>query len=104
LGSYIEGNTNLTVMSFFPLGLLIVMTGIYTKNMYKSLLIFSPFLVGIAIVGGSRLNMLAYFIFLGFGLKINGGLNFGVLLTSAYFFYKSIGFVANVLNYGHGFS
>ena len=62
-----ERNEHLTVMSFMPLGVLIVLTGIYAKNMRKSLFIFAPLLVGVAIVGGSRLNMMAYFIFLGFG-------------------------------------
>jgi hypothetical protein len=103
LGTYIERNENLAVMSFMPLVVLIVLTGIYAKNMRKSIFIFAPLLVGVAIVGGSRLNMLAYFIFLGFGLRVNAGVNAGVLITSAYFFYKSIGFVANVLEHGHGF-
>lgn len=103
LGTYINLNENMTVMSFMPLVVLIILTGIYAKNLRKSILIFAPLLVGVAIVGSSRLNMMAYFIFLGFGLRVNAGVNAGVLITSAYFFYKSIGFVANVFDHGHGF-
>ena len=103
LGTYIERNTDLSAMSFMPLGVLIVLTGIYAKDMLRSLVIFSPFVVGIALLGGSRLNMLAYYIFLYFGLRVKGGVNAGVLLTAAYFFYKSIGFVNNILDHGHGF-
>jgi hypothetical protein len=103
LGTYIECNTNVSAMNFLPLGVLIVLTGIYAKDMRKSLVIFAPFLVGVALLGGSRLNMLAYFIFLSFGLRVNGGLNAGVLITSAYFLYKSIGFVTNIFHHGHGF-
>jgi hypothetical protein len=104
LGTYIERNENLTVMSFMPLGVLVFLTGIYAKDMRKSIFIFTPFVVGVALVGGSRLNMLAYFIFLGFGLRVNAGVNAGVLLTSAYFLYKSIGFVTSILDHGQGFS
>lgn len=103
LGTYIERNTDLSAMSFMPLGVLIVLTGIYAKDMLKSLIIFAPFVVGVALLGGSRLNMLAYIIFLGFGLRVNGGVNAGVLITSAYFLYKSIGFLTNILDHGHGF-
>ncbi len=103
LGTYIERNTDLSAMSFMPLGVLIVLTGIYAKDMRKSLVIFAPFVVGVALLGSSRLNMLAYFIFLGFGLRVNGSINAGVLITSAYFLYKSIGFLANIIVYGHGF-
>lgn len=103
LGTYIEHNTDLSAMSFMPLGVLIVLTGIYAKDMRKSLVIFAPFVVGVALLGGSRLNMLAYFIFLGFGLRVNGGINAGVLITSAYFLYKSVRFLANIIVYGHGF-
>lgn len=103
LGTYIERNTDLSAMSFMPLGVLIVLTGIYAKDMRRSLVIFAPFVVGVALLGGSRLNMLAYFIFLGFGLRVNGGVNAGVLITSAYFLYKSIGFLTNILDHGHGF-
>lgn len=103
LGTYMERNENLTMMSFLPLGVLIVLTGIYAKSIRKSLFIFAPLLVGVAIVGGSRLNMMAYFIFLGFGLRVNAGMNAGVWITSAYFFYKSIGFLVNIVVHGHGF-
>lgn len=103
LGTYITANGYPTVMSFIPLGGLIILTGIYTKNMRIAFFMFAPFVVGVVFLGGSRLNMLAYFVFLCFGLRVNAGLNAGILITSVYFFYKSIGFVANILVHGHGF-
>lgn len=103
LGTYMGLKENPTVMSFMPLGALLLLTGIYAKNMRKSLILFAPLVVGVAFLGGSRVNMLAYFIFLGFGLRVNAGLNAGVFITSVYFFYKSTGFVANILEHGHGF-
>lgn len=104
LSTYIERNLDLSVATFIPLGLVMAFTGIYVKDIRKSFVVFAPFLVGVALLGGSRLNMLAYFVFLYFGLKVNAGLNAGILLTAVYFFYKSIGFVANILDHGHGFS
>lgn len=103
LNTYMERNQDLSFFSFIPLGLLIVLTGVYVKDMRKSLAVYAPFAVGIAFLGGSRLNMLSYFIFLGFALRFNAGVNAGVLISAAYFFYKSIGFMKNILNNGDGF-
>jgi hypothetical protein len=64
---------------------------------------FLPVIIGIAILGGSRLNMLGYFIFLYYGLRANGGLNVGVLATLVYLAYKAFGLVSNIIVHGHGF-
>jgi hypothetical protein len=75
----------------------------YTERRIFALIHFMPILVGILILGDSRLNMLAYFIFLYYGLRFNGGLNVGVLLTTIYFTYKTWVFLSNIFVSSQGF-
>lgn len=55
------------------------------------------------ILGGSRLNMFAYFIFLKYGLVRGGGVNIAVSATTIYFMLKTVFFVTNVIRTGQGF-
>lgn len=56
---------------------------IYITSFYTSI-----FLVSL-LIGGDRLIIVLFFFFLIFSLKHNRGLNFGVLLVSTYFLFKS---------------
>lgn len=75
----------------------------YSKNKIEPVILFLPIIFAVFLLGGHRLNMLGYFIFLYYALPFKGGLNVGVLATSVYFAYSSIGFIANIIEYGHGF-
>lgn len=62
-----------------------------------------PLGVAIAIVGPDRVNMIAYTMFF-YALLTDGRINHPLaLLPMVYLSLKSIGFVGNVIAYGHGF-
>jgi len=76
---------------------------LYSKDRVKTFIIFSPLLVATFLIGGDRLNMMGYFLFLYYGFQVRGGLNIGVIITSLYFFYKSVDFVLKVVYLGNAF-
>ena len=92
-----EGVEIVKIVAFFILSL------VYARRRSDVVLLFAPLFVAVLLVGGGRVNMLGYMVFLGYGLKINGGVNWGVFLTSLYFAYGAIGFVSDVLEHGSGF-
>lgn len=75
----------------------------YSKNKSEVFLLFVPIVFAVLLVGGDRVNLFGYFAVLYYGLQVKGGWNLGVLGTSAYFSYRSIDFLANIFQYGHGF-
>lgn len=75
----------------------------YSKKKMETIILFIPIVITVYLVGGFRVNLFGYFVFLYYGLQFRGGWNFGVLATSAYFAYSSIGFLANVFQHGDGF-
>lgn len=75
----------------------------YSKKKSETFLIFIPLTIAVFFVGGSRVNLYGYFVFLYYGLQCRGGWNLGVLTTSAYYAYSSIGFVMKIFQYGNGF-
>ena len=76
---------------------------IYSRNKSQTIIIFLVFGLVTLLVGGSRVNMMTYFVFLFYGLQYRQGLNIGVLTTTAYLFFKSIPFVYSIYIYGDGF-
>lgn len=86
-----------------PATILLACSVFYSRKIIEPCIAFLPELVGILLLGGSRLNMLAFFIFLYYALRKNGGVNTVVLLTLIYFAFKSGGFISNVLEFGHAF-
>lgn len=83
--------------------LLFALTMWYSKNKNETFLLFMPLVLAAFLIGSDRVNMMAYFVFLYYGLQHNGGLNFGVSATSIYFALKSYGFVVNIIQHGDGF-
>jgi len=75
----------------------------YSKKKRETIILFFPLIIAVFLLGGNRLNMVGYFIFLYYALPFRGGFNFGVLATSAYFAYSSIGLISNIIEYGNGF-
>ena len=105
LNTYVLNNNNKSyqITNYGPLFILTTWSIFYTKNILKSIMIFLPFIIGFLFIGGSRINMLAYLVFLGVVMPVNRGLNNAVFITSSYFFYKSILFIDNIIKFGHGF-
>jgi hypothetical protein len=103
LNTYIATREAFSFTSLVPVLILFGFSCFYAKRLIGPMLSFLPVMIGIAILGGSRLNMLGYFIFLYYGLRVNGGLNAGVLATHVYLAYKAFGLVSNIIVHGHGF-
>jgi hypothetical protein len=103
LPTYLAVHNVSNVWALGPVLILVGLSCIYSKKIIEPALLYLPTILGIAFLGGSRLNMLAYFIFLYHCLQVRNGFNIGVVTTSIYCCYKSIGFVSNVIEYGHGF-
>jgi hypothetical protein len=103
LNTYLAGREPFSFTSLVPVLILLGFSCFYAKRLIGPVLSFLPVIIGIAILGGSRLNMLGYFIFLYYGLRANGGLNVGVLATLVYLAYKAFGLVSNIIVHGHGF-
>ena len=79
------------------------MTFLYTKKYADVTLKFIPLIIAIYFVGGERLNLFAYVIFMSYALTYKRGLNYGVLFTSIYFTYKSIDFILRIIETGQGY-
>ena len=90
-------------LELYQWSLLFFLSLIYSKNKNQTLVIFLVLGIVTLLVGGSRVNMMSYFVFLFYGLQYKQGLNIGVIITSLYFFFKSIPFVYSIYTYGDGF-
>ena len=66
--------------------------------------LFISFLLGSFLIGGDRLNMMAYFVTIYFLGKNVRALIFLIFPLSVYTLIKSVIFVNNILSHGHGFS
>lgn len=75
----------------------------YSKKKSETFMIFIPLVIAVFLVGGDRVNLFGYFVFLYYGLQFKGGWNFGVLATSAYYVNSSIHFLVNIFQHGDGF-
>lgn len=91
-----------------PLGylriiLLFGLTFLYTKKRSEVILKFIPLFIAVYFLGGDGVNLFAYAIFMSYALTYKHGLNFGVLITSTYFAYKSVDFIMRIIETGQGF-
>ena len=75
----------------------------YSKKKSETIILFVPIFIAVFLVGGMRLNIFGYFVFLHYGLQFRGGWNWGVLATSLYFAYSSMNYLVNVIQHGDGF-
>ncbi len=75
----------------------------YSRDKFEAFKLFVPLFIAVFLVGGDRVNLISYFVFLYYGVQYRGGWNLGVLATSAYFSYASIGFLVKIFQHGDGF-
>ena len=75
----------------------------YSKDKVETIVLFSVLLIVIFLVGGFRVNIFGYFLFLYYGLQFNGGRNFGVAITSVYYAYGSMILITNIIQYGSAY-
>ena len=103
VNQYLQPSGSQSVYIFLPVTLLLTFSCMYAKRNWEPLLAFLPVLVGVALLGGSRLNMIGFFIFLYFGMQTKGGLNVGMIGLMVYFCYKTVGFLESIYLYNDGF-
>ncbi len=87
----------LRVLIFFGLAIF------YSKRYKVVTLNYLPLIIAIFILGGHRLNIFAYMIFLYYALAYKRGLNLGILITTIYFALKSFKFVNLFVSTGSGY-
>lgn len=84
----------LRIMVFFLLSLY------YSRSKFEPIVFFFILFILVGIVGGMRVNMFGYFVFLYYALKVNGGLNFGVVITSLYYLVGWFDYSSDVIHCG----
>jgi len=99
-------NSQITFSDFIRLIAFFLLTLWYANKLGKTsyaIIAFFPLFIAVYFVGGDRINMIGYLYFLSVGLFYKNGFNIGVLLTTVYFFGKTILFIESILRLGNGF-
>lgn len=95
-----------SVFDYTRVSLFLLLSLWYIPNRKGKRYAFMMFLVlyiSVYFFGDARVNMIAYIYFLMFALGYRNGINIGILITSIYFFVKTIIFVNNIVQFSHGF-
>lgn len=95
-------NEHVSISDFLPAILLLFISFFYADDKMKPLMMSSPVPIGIAVIGGNRLNMLYFFIVTFFALQAKSGMNAGLIGLMFYFCYKTIIFLWTIINFKHG--
>lgn len=103
LVAYGEGRDPFDIMHLSKVILISALIFYYSKYSGRVLLAMIPFFVANAFVGSSRILILMYFVLMFYGLRVRGGMSFGLILVNLYFSLQSIDFVANIMSFGSGF-
>ena len=103
IGSYTDAGFNIFDI-VKPVIFMIFTFLIYKKNFQKIFFMFSPMIVGSYFFGESRIVIFTYFLFLFLSFRRSPKINFYIYLTSAYFIYKGVVFLKDVMLYGTGFT
>ena len=91
------------IFGVWKVGVFFILSMLYSKDKRETTLIFSVLMVAAFLVGGERVNLYGYFVFLYYGLQFKGGKNYGVAITSVYYAFASLGFMSNIFVYGTAF-
>ena len=96
---------NEVYVSLFKGGVLLVLSIYYAgkKNRATVLWLQLPIIALIALIGGSRLDILLYFIFFYFAIQVSKGVNWGIIITSGYFFLNGVNFLTRIIETGNGY-
>lgn len=90
--------------SLWQTSLFMLLTLLYSKRKVLALLYFMPILLASLIVGPERIVIIAYFVFFYHAVQYKRGGNFGIIISTIYFSFKSIEFIDNIFSTGQGFS
>lgn len=95
--------SDITYESYLPILALFVAAVYYAKDIVWPLVAFVPILVVGSLVGFEQTNIFAWFVFLLFAIKVNGGKNVGIIGSSVFLTYKTLIFLTSIINTGQGF-
>tara|TARA_B100000963_G_scaffold359192_1_gene385775 strand:+ start:10886 stop:11866 length:981 start_codon:yes stop_codon:yes gene_type:complete len=96
-----------SIFSFLRVTTFFILAAFYAnkvETISKAFIVFIPLFIMVYLIGGDRVNMIAYMYFLYFALRYKNGLNAGILITTLYFFWKTIMFLVSISIYGNGFN
>ena len=98
-------NANVNVMvSITKVMVFAIIIFLYNRKQWLLNLVFSIIFVILSIlIGSDRVIMIAYFLFLHYALRVNNGLNIGVIATSLYFTAKTALFIYSIFAFGNAF-
>lgn len=71
---------------------------------YDPLIAGIPLLVASFILGGERISILAFFMYLGYVIYYNRKMDIPMVIVMLYFVYSGYGFLTNIINYGTGYT
>jgi len=74
-----------------------------TTKKYDPLIAGIPLLAASFILGGERISVLAFFMYLGYVIYYNKKMDIIMVIVMLYFVYSGYGFLINILNYGTGY-
>lgn len=94
---------DITPIEFAKTLIFFSMSFFYAKNKWGAIFGFIPLLLAVAAVGGERVNMMSFFVFLFFALQYRSGKNLGVAAVSIYFALMGLIFLQKIVIYGEGF-
>lgn len=104
LSAYSEATSSKDLISnIFQTILFLFLSLLYTEEKRRTILIFLFILFSASILGPSRVTMMAYMYFMFYSIKVKKGFNLGVIITSLYFFVKTVYFILNVFQFGHAY-
>lgn len=84
--------------------LFMILTLLYTNKWLKVVIIFFVIAIFSAFLGPERITMIAFIYFMYYGLRVNRGINFGVIFSSLYYGVKTVFFVYNIFLFNNGFA
>lgn len=85
-------------------GLFLLLSLVYSRGQYRAVLVLNaPIIIAAAFVGSERLTIFSAALFVYFACQVRRGMNIGMFAFIAYFAAKSVNFMINVAEYGHGF-
>lgn len=98
-----EDSTSQGLLEFLQISVLGSVALIIARNRLFTTGLFLPLVPAVALVGGTRVNMIAFTLLLFVSLKDGRSLHPLMIALYAYFTFKSLGFVSNIITYGVGY-
>ena len=101
--SLMANSKNLILNVWQPI-FFMILTFFYSKNRIQVFLSFLVIILFSALLGPERITMIAFIYFMYFSLRVNNGVNVGVIFSAIYYGLKTVFFIYNILYFNNGFA